>query len=206
MAYFPLFLDLEKVPCLVVGGGHVAHRKVMVLLDFGAEVTVIAEQICPEILSLDKVNTILGPYKTGACASYKLVIAATDDARQNHEIATYCKAHDILVNAVDQREDCSFIFPSYLREENLVAAFSSGGNSPTLTQYLREKEKEILTEKLGEINTWMGSIRPHVIAALETESVRKKAFEKLLTMALTNERILTEQEVDRLLEEIRQAE
>lgn len=68
----------------------------------------------------------------------------------------------IPVNAVDQQEDCSFIFPSYLKHRDLVGAFSSAGNSPVLTQYLKESLKEILTEELGQINDYMGSIRPVV--------------------------------------------
>ena len=70
----------------------------------------------------------------------EMVIDATDDNALNHEIAEYCKAKDSMVNAVDQKADCSFIFPSYIKEKNLVAAFSSGGNSPVLTQYLKGKE------------------------------------------------------------------
>ena len=45
----------------------------------------------------------------------EMVIAATDDNALNHEIAEYCKAKDIMVNAVDQKADCSFIFPSYIK-------------------------------------------------------------------------------------------
>ena len=52
MAYFPMFIDIEKKKCLVAGGGTVALRKVRVLLDFGAQITVVAPQIDPQILQL----------------------------------------------------------------------------------------------------------------------------------------------------------
>ena len=144
MAYFPMFVDMTERECLIVGGGNVAYRKVMVMLDFGAKVTVVAE---------------------------------------------YCKAKGIMVNAVDQKADCSFIFPSYVKEKNLVAAFSSSGNSPVLTQYLKGKEQEILTPFLGELNEYMGQIREKVIAEYDTEAERKRVFKEILCAAIDNGRI-----------------
>lgn len=55
--------------------------------------------------------------------AWKWLSLPPDDNALNHEIAEYCKAKDIMVNAVDQKADCSFIFPSYIKEKNLVAAF-----------------------------------------------------------------------------------
>lgn len=199
MAYFPMFVDMTERECLIVGGGNVAYRKVIVMLDFGAKVTVVAEDICDELRKLT-IDDIASEDKTGSytankennqtdsdaankennkpdsdaadritiikrrfdrkdCNGMEMVIAATDDNALNHEIAEYCKANGIMVNAVDQKADCSFIFPSYIKEKNLVAAFSSGGNSPVLTQYLKGKEQEILTPFLGELNEYMGQIR-----------------------------------------------
>jgi uroporphyrin-III C-methyltransferase/precorrin-2 dehydrogenase/sirohydrochlorin ferrochelatase/precorrin-2 dehydrogenase/sirohydrochlorin ferrochelatase len=100
-----------------------------------------------------------------------------------------CKAKDIMVNAVDQKADCSFIFPSYIKEKNLVAAFSSGGNSPVLTQYLKGKEQEILTPFLGELNEYMGQIREKVIAQYDTQAERKRVFKEILCAAIDNGRI-----------------
>ena len=94
-----------------------------------------------------------------------------------------------MVNAVDQEADCSFIFPSYIKEKNLVAAFSSGGNSPVLTQYLKGKEKEILTPFLGELNEYMGQIREKVLAEYHTEAERKRVFKEILCAAIDNGRI-----------------
>ncbi len=68
------------------------------------------------------------------------VIAATDDQKTNHEIS-HMQRKKIPVNAVDQKEDCGFIFPSYVKEGEVVAAFSSGGQSPLITQYLKGKNR-----------------------------------------------------------------
>lgn len=208
MAYFPMFVDMTERECLIVGGGNVAYRKVIVMLDFGAKVTVVAEDICDELRKLT-IDDIASEDKTGSytankenritfikrrferkdCDGMEMVIAATDDNALNHEIAEYCKAKDIMVNAVDQKADCSFIFPSYIKEKNLVAAFSSGGNSPVLTQYLKGKEQEILTPFLGELNEYMGQIREKVIAQYDTQAGRKRVFKEILCAAIDNGRI-----------------
>lgn len=229
MAYFPMFVDMTERECLIVGGGNVAYRKVSVMLDFGAKVTVVAEDICDELRKLT-IDDIVSEDKTGSytankennqtdsdaankennkpdsdaadritiikrrfdrkdCNGMEMVIVATDDNALNHEIAEYCKANGIMVNAVDQKADCSFIFPSYIKEKNLVAAFSSGGNSPVLTQYLKGKEKEILTPFLGELNEYMGQIREKVIAQYDTQAERKRVFKEILCAAIDNGRI-----------------
>lgn len=208
MAYFPMFVDMTERECLIVGGGNVAYRKVIVMLDFGAKITVVAEDICDELRKLT-IDDIASEDKTGSytankenritfikrrferkdCDGMEMVIAATDDNALNHEIAEYCKANGIMVNAVDKKADCSFIFPSYIKEKNLVAAFSSGGNSPVLTQYLKGKEQEILTPFLGELNEYMGQIREKVIAQYDTEAERKRVFKEILCAAIDNGRI-----------------
>lgn len=198
MAYFPMFVDMTERECLIVGGGNVAYRKVMVMLDFGAKVTVVAEDICDELRKLtiddtankeNRITFIKRKFEQKDCDGMEMVIAATDDNALNHEIAEYCKAKGIMVNAVDQKADCSFIFPSYIKEKNLVAAFSSGGNSPVLTQYLKGKEQEILTPFLGELNEYMGQIREKVIAQYDTEAERKRVFKEILCAAIDNGRI-----------------
>lgn len=198
MAYFPMFVDMTERECLIVGGGNVAYRKVMVMLDFGAKVTVVAEDICDELRKLtiddtankeNRITFIKRRFKRKDCDGMEMVIAATDDNALNHEIAEYCKAKGIMVNAVDQKADCSFIFPSYIKEKNLVAAFSSGGNSPVMTQYLKGKEQEILTPFLGELNEYMGQIREKVIAEYHTEAERKRVFKEILCAAIDNGRI-----------------
>ncbi len=234
MAYFPMFVDLTDKPCLVVGGGEVAYRKVKTLLDFDAEVTVVAESVCPKLVRLaeacditseektlsacgqdaekaeasgekmlsacdcvtengeplrDKITICVRPFQEEDCDGRLLVVAATDDKDLNHNIAEYCKAAGIMVNAVDQKDDCSFIFSSYVKEQNLVAAFSSGGNSPVLTQYLKKKEADILTPFLGALNEYMGDIRADIISKYDSEEERKRAFCDIVYSAIENQKL-----------------
>lgn len=203
MAYFPMFINIENQNCLVVGGGTVAFRKVQVLLDFKAAVTVIA----PEVQ--EKLKKNLGNHITiyerkfvpEDLRDMTLVVAATDDKEQNHRIAELAKKACIPVNAVDQIEDCSFIFPSYIKKQNVVGAFSSAGNSPVITQYLKEEMREVLDEQLGEINEYMRSVRDAVKAQVPTEPERRKVYQTVLTELLEEGR--TGLKEDELLEIIK---
>lgn len=179
MAYFPMFLDINNKWCLVVGGGEVALRKAKVLLDFGAYVSVVAWDVDKEIRKLP-VSVCERHFVTEDMDGVALVVAATDDPKFNHKIAEQARIREIPVNAVDQPKDCTFIFPSYVKKQNVVGAFSSSGNSPVLAQYLKEETKKVLTDELGMINEYMGSIRSTVKGALATESERKKVYRAVL--------------------------
>ena len=190
MAYFPMFVNLKDQLCLVVGGGMVAYRKVKVLLDFEARVVVVGENICDKIYEIAKKSNQLELQKKcfedADCDNMFMVIAATDDKELNHHIVGICNSKGIMVNAVDQKEDCSFIFSSYIKEKNLIAAFSSGGNSPVLAQYLKSQEKEILTPFLGELNEYMGKIRKREIEKYDTEDKRKEIIKEIVNTAIEN--------------------
>ena len=185
-----MFVNLKDQLCLVVGGGMVAYRKVKVLLDFEARVVVVGENICDKIYEIAKKSNQLELQKKcfedADCDNMFMVIAATDDKELNHHIVGICNSKGIMVNAVDQKEDCSFIFSSYIKEKNLIAAFSSGGNSPVLAQYLKSQEKEILTPFLGELNESMGKIRKRVIEKYDTEEKRKEIFKEIVNTAIEN--------------------
>ena len=203
MAYFPMFVDLTDANCLVVGGGSVALRKVNVLLDFGAKVHVIAKEISVDLAALSEETDHLlleqREFTPFDLQDRKLVIVATSDNELNGQIYMMCSEGGIPVNVVDDQEKCSFIFPSYIKEQNLVGAFSSGGNSPALTQYLRNKEKEILTPRLGELNEVLGRWRQPIKELFPLESSRKSAFEQLIDYALCYDGIPTDEEIEELL-------
>ena len=203
MAYFPMFVDLTDANCLVVGGGSVALRKVNVLLDFGAKVHVIAKEISMDLAALSEETDHLlleqREFTPFDLQDRKLVIVATSDNELNGQIYMMCSEEGIPVNVVDDQEKCSFIFPSYIKEQNLVGAFSSGGNSPALTQYLKNKEKEILTPRLGELNEVLGRWRQPIKELFPLESSRKSAFEQLIDYALCYDGIPTDEEIEELL-------
>lgn len=200
MAYFPMFVQLKNKKCLVIGGGKVALRKVQVLKDFEADVTVIAPEMIEQIRQIDKIRRIFRTFMEEDLKEADLVVAAVDDQEINRKISKTCRDKKIPVNAVDQKEDCSFIFPSYVKEGEVIAAFSSGGQSPLITQYLKEKIKPDLTEGLGQIAQILGSLRKLAKSCIETEQERKAFYKELLHIGLEDIDSLEEQHINQIIQ------
>ena len=184
MAYFPMYIELEHVRCLIAGGGQVAARKAEVLLDFGAEVWVVAPCIQESLRENPKITCLLRQFQVQDLEEAKLVVAATDDKQLNHEISLWCRQRMIPVNAVDQTEDCTFILPSYVKQGPVTAAVTSGGTSPVAAQYLKRRIEEIFPRNLGATARLLGQVRPYVKKFLDTEAQRKKVYEGLLETGL----------------------
>lgn len=205
MAYFPMFIELRDMHCLVVGGGRVALRKVQVLQDFGAKVTVVAPAILAEICEREGVICREKYFEKNDLSGQKLVVAATDDQEQNHLISLVCKEEKIPVNAVDQKKDCSFIFPAYLKEGEVIAAFSSGGQSPLITQYLKEQIRPAMIPLLGELAEALADLRGK-LRDTGSEGMRKSIYKEILECGLINGTVPSEKEVQEILVKYRNKE
>ena len=105
MAYFPVNINIENKKCFVIGGGTVAKRKVNMLLDFGADVTVIAEELKRDF---DGCKVLKKPFEYDDIKSAFFVVASTDNKKLNSEIAQYCRENNIYVNSVTNADDCTF--------------------------------------------------------------------------------------------------
>lgn len=194
-----MFIELKNRQCLVVGGGRVALRKVKVLRDFGADILVTAPVILPEIISVKGVRCVEKCFEPEDVRGKDLVVAATDDADLNHQVSAACQREKIPVNAVDQTKDCSFIFPAYLKEGEVVAAFSSGGLSPVMTQYLKEQMRPVMTPFLGELASHLGGIRELVRRHTDTEGERKEIYRELLRLALKAGTVPGENDIEEII-------
>lgn len=199
MAYFPMFLQLEKKQCLVAGGGRVALRKIRALKEFGGEVEVVSPEIIQPILQMPDVTCLQRAFQTSDLEGKTLVIAATDEKKENHKISAACRERGILVNAVDQTEDCSFIFPAYIKQGDAVAAFSSGGNSPAAAQYMKRQMEPVLTEYFGNLTKCLGDIRAAVKEQVDI-SDRKQLYEEILRIGLEEDRMPEDGEIQQLIE------
>ncbi len=199
MAYFPMFVQLEGSPCLVVGGGGIALRKVRALKDFGARVLVAADEILDEIKGMDGVAWQERGFLAEDLDGMALVVAATDNKEENHRISCLCREKRIPVNAVDQIEDCSFIFPAYLKEGEVVAAFSSGGQSPVVAQYLKEQARPQVTGLLGDLAAQLGDMR-RTVKKMEPAGRRKAVYEELLRRGLDQGGLLSQEDIREIME------
>jgi len=152
--YFPVFLNVWRKKCVVVGGGQVAFRKVRMLLDCGASVTVIGSVLHPglsELADKKSIQVIRRNYKPGDLKGASVVIAATDTQQTNRKVAEEAGRVGALVNVVDDPEPSDFIVPSLLRRGNLSIAISTGGMSPALARKIRTRLEESFGKEYASV-------------------------------------------------------
>ena len=137
MGYFPFFVDLEGQPGLIVGGGTVALRKADKLLPYGPHLTVVSPHILPELERIPGLTLSRREFSPADLDGMLFAIAATDDRGLNRRIAELCRERHIPVNAVDDREACSFLFPALVKRGDLSVGISTGGASPTAAIWLK---------------------------------------------------------------------
>ncbi len=128
MDYLPIFLKLSGQPCAVIGGGEIAARKVGLLLDAGARVTVTAPELAEPLVEMLRQGKIVHRAETFTPAALQdvvLVIAATDDRAVNAEVSRLAQSQRLPVNVVDDPELCSFILPAIVDRSPVVVAVST---------------------------------------------------------------------------------
>jgi precorrin-2 dehydrogenase/sirohydrochlorin ferrochelatase len=146
-------------PCLVVGGGSVAARKVEGLLAGGASVHVVATRLGDRVRALAEGGAVTAderPVEPADLDGVWLVVAATDDADVNRALFLEGEARRLWVNAADDPASCSFTLPSVVRQGPLLVTVATGGLSPALATWLRRhieaelgKEYVVLAELLS---------------------------------------------------------
>lgn len=184
MDYFPIFLNLKDQPCLVVGGGEVAARKIELLLRAGARVAVVAERIEDCIRALgDREGRLAVEQKAFSehdLGDVRLVVSATDDAGVNKWVSRLAKARNIPVNVVDNPALCSFIFPAIIDRSPVLAAVTSGGASPVLARLLRAKIESVVPPSFGRLALLAEKYRDQVKQTLQRPALRRIFWENQL--------------------------
>ena len=185
MKYFPFFLQLDQLPCLIVGGGSVAERKLDLLIKAKADITVISLEFSDYVLDLAKTHNIRCIKKEYSNKileenKYNFVISATNDVSLNERVAKDCKKYNIIVNVVDQPEICDFIFPSILERGDITVAVSTGGASPVLARVLRTKLETMVPGSYGKLAEIVSANRIKVREKMKKFSSNKIFWEKML--------------------------
>jgi precorrin-2 dehydrogenase/sirohydrochlorin ferrochelatase len=142
ITYYPMFLNLQGKHCVVIGAGEVALRKIRMLLDCGAEVTVISPTVRAKVSQLAKTGSLefhRRPYRKEDLKKATVVISATNSRKINQAVEEEARRRGILINVVDDPGRSNFIVPSFFRRGGLTIAISTSGMSPALAKKIRVK-------------------------------------------------------------------
>lgn len=174
-AFYPAFLDLRGRRVVVVGGGAVAEQKVRGVLAAGARVTVVSPETTPGLADLAARASVAihrRPYQAGDLAGAWLAIAATDDRAVNAAIWAEAERRGVLLNAVDDRDHCSFIAPAIHREGDITVAVSTAGKSPALAVRLRDRIARLIGRAEARLCELLGELRPELAERVPDGRVR----------------------------------
>lgn len=196
MQALPIFFNIKNRPCVVIGGGDVATRKVTMLLKADAAITLYSPEICHELEEManaGKIKFIKADFAENQLAGACMVIAATDDEAVNIAVSVAAKAQNIPVNVVDAPALCTFTMGSVIDRSPVVIAISSEGNAPVLARYIRTKIETMLPATYGRIAAIAGEFREQVKAKFATTQARRRFWEGVLQGPMV-ERVLSGQE------------
>lgn len=187
MRYYPLFLDISRRRCVVVGGGKVAERKIERLLACGARVEVVGKVLTPALDALKENRRIVHhetDYEEALIRGAFLVIGATDNDVVNGRIAGDARALGILVNIVDEPARCDFILPSIVERGDLSIAVSTGGKSPALAKKLKMELDALYGPEYAILLEIMGKLREKMIAESRPSAENRERFEAVVTSGI----------------------
>ncbi|MEM5786297.1 MAG: bifunctional precorrin-2 dehydrogenase/sirohydrochlorin ferrochelatase [Syntrophobacteraceae bacterium] len=165
--YYPVFLDIEGLTCVVVGGGAVGERKALSLLRHGARVRLIARELTPRLAEACSTGGIVfagREYNRAHLQGASLVFAATSDTVLNRTISGHARELGVFCNMATDPGFGSFIVPSLVKRGPISIAISTAGLSPAIAKSLRIKlerdfgvEWEFFVHFLGELRKLLKS-------------------------------------------------
>ncbi|WP_347989355.1 siroheme synthase CysG [Methylomonas sp. AM2-LC] len=196
MDYFPLFLKLKDQPCLVIGAGEIAARKIELLAKANARIVVVALDIGAKVAAMAEAGIIVvhqQAFNPQVLTGMRLVVAATNHLPTNIEIAQAANQLHIPVNVVDNPDLCSFIFPAIVDRSPLLVAISSGGASPVLIRLLRAKIESTIPAAYGRLAVFAEKYRERVKQHI-TQPAKRRIFWENVLQGRTAELVFAGQE------------
>lgn len=185
---YPVLLNLKGKRCVVVGGGNVATRKVRGLVEAGADIVVVAPRASAEIQSFvykGNVNWRSRPFLMDDAEGALFLFAATGDREVNRAASEAGHRFGALVNVADDPDGSDFHLPATLKKEGATVAVSTGGASPAVAAWLRDRCGEAVPEGLEQVLSLFSLLR----SALADEAKVKsgEGFGKLLDAGLVED-------------------
>lgn len=185
MNYFPIYLRMDSIKVLVVGGGNIALEKLEKIINFTSDIEVIGKEInseCESFLQEYNLKFAKRAYKFGDINRFDLIVVAVDDLNLQSDIFDECKKLNKLCNSVDSVDYCNFIFPAFIKEGGVTIAISTSGKSPAVAKYLKTYLKSKLPSDLASFLDYMDELRKSLPKGVERmkhlSDVAKKYFEK----------------------------
>lgn len=179
---YPISVNLKDKSCLVIGGGAIAERRVLGLLEEGARITVVAPDTTPKLREMAAASAI--DWQCENCKNEMLdgaflVIAATNNRDVNAAITREAQSRNILVCRADKYEDGNFTTPAVVRRGNLVLTVTTEGRSPTLAAIVRERLELEYDAKWESLAALLGALRPAIQQAGDANT-RKQMTNRLI--------------------------
>lgn len=200
MPLFPFFINIEGKQGLIIGGGKHALEKIQRLKPFQPRLRVFSQTYLPEIEADEELEL---PYRAFVPSDLDklpdFVIAAGEDAEENHKIAELCREKRILVNVVDDQEYCDFVFPSLITHGNLTVGICTNGASPAAGVLLKRKIEAQIPERMEEILDFLQEKRVVIAKTLTDKKKRFTVYYELAEICMSENRPLTEEEFGRYL-------
>lgn len=184
LPFLPLFIDLRKKPCLVVGAGSIAAAKLTSLLQCGAHVEVVSPRAVREITERACSGEITWHQRSFVPADVRgkfLVIAATGSVRTNQAVFRACTKQGILCNSVDDPRHCGFFFPAVVRRGPLQIAISTGGRSPAFAARLKRELEVQFGREWGRWVEHLGKQRHAILTQEPSSPTRRRRLQQIAT-------------------------
>jgi precorrin-2 dehydrogenase/sirohydrochlorin ferrochelatase len=178
---YPIFLNLEGKPCLVVGGGAVGERKALGLAESGANVTVVSPEMTERLKAEDRVNRVDRNFDAADLDGQVLVFAATDSEQVNGHVVEVSRARGIWVNDATSADRSDFILPATVRRGGLTIAISTQGGSPAYAKLLKEMLESEFGDEHAEMVALLADLRPRVRATLASPADRRNFWDRVVT-------------------------
>lgn len=180
---YPVSLNISGRLCVVVGGGKVAERKILALLQAGAQVRAVSPQLTETLRTIaatGRIDWLARCFQAGDLSGAMLVFAATDNRAVNEQVAQEAEAGGQLLNVADAPDQCSFQVPAVLRQGDLTIAVSSNGKSPALSARITKRLEAEYGPEYAVLLDLLGRIRVQELAGDRDEAARKNLFANLL--------------------------
>ncbi|TCS81990.1 precorrin-2 dehydrogenase/sirohydrochlorin ferrochelatase family protein [Pectinatus cerevisiiphilus] len=180
---YPVNLILDDKPCLVIGGGEVAYRKIQGLLAASAKITVIAPELLEKLSAMHEkglFSWLKKPYKQGDIKGFFLAVCATDDENINKLAAAEARKEHILINVVDRLSLCDFAMPAVIRRGDLLVTSSTNGKSPAMAREIRRELEKFLDTGYAPFIEKMAVLRQEAMQVIPTFRQREEFWRSTL--------------------------